>query len=110
MDLEVSIYRKREEDRNRYWVGIATAEQDENGEALETYINASLLCNMSKNAATAYNDHAVQTSNPEIRKLRCLVTSGWFKAVRTKSGTAPVLFVNGIAPAAPRKVKRSPEW
>ena len=111
MDLKVCINRSTENpEAPRYWVSIRTAVRDRDGKPTDEMISASLMCNLSRTAKEAFEVNSVKTKSDDVRQLYCLVTDGWFKAVKTKKGTAPVLFVNSVGPAPKKQETSANKW
>lgn len=102
--------KKNENGRIRYWIGVSTQLKDEKGQPLEDqYLNASITCDLSKDAEQCFLTNAQPTNNPAVRQLYCEMTDGWLKAVKAKPYPFVAIFVNRIQKAETKK-QQSPAW
>lgn len=97
-NLKHNIFGSKDErtGRKRYWISVRTRRTKDG----DDFIDASLPCNLSKEAEELFGQYCQATRSKDVYYLRSELTDWWFKAVETKDGkTFTVAFVNRISVA-----------
>lgn len=90
-NLKHHIFGKKDENgRKRYWLSVRTRKERES----EDYVDATILCNLSKTSEEKFGQYARPTKSPDVMMIRAELTDWWFKAVELKDGPKAIVFVN----------------
>lgn len=89
----------KDDEYPRWWVNISEREYDRYGKATDNRITASMSCRLSKKAAEAFAELAVESEkNPEISSAWVEITDMWLKPVQARGDRENfvILFVNDL--------------
>lgn len=94
-----NIFRKSDEDFDRYWMSISTEKLGKDGKGTGEYIRASITVRLGKKAKEVFAENCSKTKNKEI-KQGCFELKGCsLEAVQPKEGEPfVILFIWEMEP------------
>lgn len=94
-----NIFRKSDDEFDRYWMSISTAKLGKDGKETGDYIRTNMTVRLSKKAKEVFADNCRKTKNKEVKHGLFELKACSLEAVQPKEGEPfPILFIWEMVP------------